>query len=550
MLSVVWLVCFWQTTAAAQSATPEKTVAQWTRFEAQFTGTTDSSNPLQDLQVEVDFTAPSGRRQTVAAFWDGYKIWRVRFSPEEVGRWTYRTRSSRPQDAGLHNQTGGFVCVAYRGVNPLYRHGALRVSADRHYLTQADGTPFFWLGDTAWNGPLKADARSWQTYLQDRAAKGFNVIKFVATQWRAALGNADGRGAWYGRERIEVDPVFFQWMDERLDAINAAGMVGAPVLLWTHTPSTQQFNPGLLLPDDQLSLLAKYMVARWGAHQVVWLLAGDGDYREAKAERWRKIGRAVFGDQPLPRLATMHPGGRMWVQDEFKDEPWFSFVGYQTSHGASDETHRWTVTEPARHWQAAVGQNSPTFPLINLEPNYEGHLARPSNRAFTAYEVRRAAYWSVLAAPPAGVSYGAHGIWSWETQPQAPMTHAYTGTAQAWPVAMKLPGSVSMQHLKTLFAGLAWYELRPAPELLVTQPGSATPAQFISAARSANAVVVYIPLGGAVELRTAQLPGHWVAEWFHPATGVRTPLGRVANQATRTFQARGTGDWVLVLRRR
>ncbi len=518
-----------------------QTVTQWARFEASFTSTTEYQNPLQEVQVEVEFTSPSGKRYATEAFWDGFKIWKVRFSPEEVGAWTYRSRSSKESDAGLHNQTGSFNCIVYSGKNLLYRHGALRVSQDRRYLIYADGTPFFWLGDTAWNGPLKADAKSWDTYLKDRAAKGFNVIQYVTTQWRTATGNADGRGAWYGREKIEVDPVFFQWMDERLDAMNDHGLVGAPILIWAHE-RTAQFNPGGILPDDQIVLLAKYMVSRWGAHHVVWMLAGDADYRGAKAERWKKIGRAVFGETHH-RLATMHPGGRMWVQDEFSNEPWFSFVGYQSGHSTSDESHHWNVEAPAQNWQ-----KQPAFPLINLEPNYEAHIGRPAGKVFTDYDVRRAAYWSLLAAPLAGVSYGGHGIWSWEMKPNPPMTHPYTGIAQPWHVAMNLPGTVSMKHLKTFFSAFDWYKLRPAQELLVSQPGAGTPAKFIVAAKSEEAVVIYIPTGGEVEIKTDLLKATMTGEWFSPATGARSPIGKIANQGTRKFRASGEGDWVLMLK--
>jgi Protein of unknown function (DUF4038)/Domain of unknown function (DUF5060)/Putative collagen-binding domain of a collagenase len=524
---------------------PPATVAQWTRFEAEFTSAIESyPNPLQDVRVEVEFTSPSGRTMTTEAFWDGFRIWRVRFSPEERGRWTYRTRSSQEKDAGLHDLKGAFECVAYRGRNPLYARGALRVSGDRRYMTYADGAPFFWLGDTAWNGVLKADAPSWDEYLRDRAAKGFNVVQYVTTQWRTAAGNADGRAAFYGRERIEIDPVFFQWMDERVDAINDHGLVAAPILIWAHE-RTAQFNPGGTLSDDQIVLLARYMVARYGAHHIVWMLAGDADYRGERAERWRKIGRAVFGERPH-RLATMHPGGRMWVQDEFSQEPWFGFNGYQSGHSTTDESHRWhTEGPPARGWQ-----KSPAFPSINLEPNYEDHIGRPLGKVFTAYEVRRAAYWSLLVAPPAGVSYGGHGIWSWERTANPPMTHPYTGIARPWREALRLPGSVSMKLLKDFFTSFEWWRLRPVQELLVAQPGNVAPANFIAAAKSEEIAVVYAPAGGEVELKMDRFAQPVTAEWFDPATGGRTALGRMANRGTKKFKAAGKGDRVLVLRLR
>jgi Domain of unknown function (DUF5060) len=64
--------------SAAQGSTVE--VAQWTRYEAQFTTSLEYGNPVQEAQVEVEFTSPSGKKRTVLAFWDGEKSWRVRFS--------------------------------------------------------------------------------------------------------------------------------------------------------------------------------------------------------------------------------------------------------------------------------------------------------------------------------------------------------------------------------------------------------------------------------------------------------------------------------------
>jgi hypothetical protein len=68
----------------------------------------------------------------------------------------------------LHHQSGQFECVAPLGGTPFERHGPLRVSDNRRYLTHADGTPFLWLADTAWNGPLKATDGEWDDYLRER----------------------------------------------------------------------------------------------------------------------------------------------------------------------------------------------------------------------------------------------------------------------------------------------------------------------------------------------------------------------------------------------
>jgi hypothetical protein len=528
---------------AAQAHPSEARVAQWTRFEGVFTSAADYSNPVQDVQVVVTFTSPSGKTHNAMAFWDGGKIWKVRFSPEELGKWTYRTRSSNAADGGLHDRSGEFTCTKYVGTNPLYRHGAIGVSGDRYSLAHADGTPFFWLADTVWNGPLKADTRSWDIFLRDRVAKGFTAIQFVATQWLAAGANADLRVAYLGKEKIWIDPVFFHWMDKRIDAMNDLGLVAVPVLAWAAhwNKLTLHLNPGTSLPDDQVVVLARYMVARYGAHQVIWFLAGDSDYRGELAERWKKIGREVFGDLST-RLATMHPAGQMWVADEFRQEPWFSFNGYQGGHGDSPEYLRWLVEgPPATQWN-----KEPHHPVINLEPNYEDHMSYHTRTRFNAHAVRRASYWSLLVSPPAGVTYGVHGIWSWELEPNTPMSHLGTGVAKPWQEAMRLPGSTHMKYLKSLFASLEWWKLRPAQNLLAEQPGATDPSKFVAVAKTDKWLLAYMPVGGEIKLRTEGLKPPLAARWFDPRTGAWS-MGKAVSGDSLTLSTPDTNDWVLWL---
>jgi hypothetical protein len=62
-------------------------VPRWGRFEAELAAGADLKDPVQDATLEVQFTAPSGKEHTVLGFWDGGRTWRVRFMPDEVGRW-------------------------------------------------------------------------------------------------------------------------------------------------------------------------------------------------------------------------------------------------------------------------------------------------------------------------------------------------------------------------------------------------------------------------------------------------------------------------------
>lgn len=492
------------------------TVGVHARYEISFEGAHDYPNPVQDVQVTIEFRL-NGQTRTVEAFWDGGRIWRVRFSPDMCGHWRWRSRCSLPHDSGLHDRRGEFECTELPTSNPFLNHGPIRVSASRHHLIHADGEPFFWLGDTAWNGPLKSDEQDWATYLSDRAQKGFNLIQFVAAQWIGATTDADGRPAYVGSDKIRIEPSFFQRMDRRVDMINKSGMIAAPVLAWAAAWNTESVhvNPGNTLSEEQLTLLVRYLVNRYGAHQVVWILAGDGIYVGEEAERWRRIGRAALNRTRHP--ATMHPGGKLWVAPEFRLEPWFNLNGYQSGHWNDDDNSHWiNAGPPSEDWPT-----QPACPHINLEPCYEDHAAFASGRPIDAHDVRRACYWSLLASPPAGITYGAHGVWSWETTPTIPLNHPHAGIARPWHQAMHLPGSRCMSHLKAIFSSLDWWRLYPCPDLLLDQPGKERPARFISAAcsRDRDLAMIYSPEGGSVRINPNFLNCDVSVQCFDPANG-------------------------------
>jgi len=522
-----------------------ETVDMWTRFEASFESVRAYENPSQDVELVVEFQSPDGRRLEILGFWDGGKTWKVRFSPERSGEWSYRTSCKPAEDTGLQDQRGKFLCQPYQGENDLYRHGAIGLSKDRRYLIYADGTPFFWMGDTAWNGALLSDREGWRAYLADRVSKGFTVVQLVTTQWRVAHTDRDGEVNYTGKERIAINPKFYQRLDEKFDAANDAGVVAAPILLHAAPFGNAEMNPGFSLPADQAILLARYQVARYGAHQVVWTLGGDADYTGDDLERWLTIGRGVFGDYKR-HLATMHPKGRHWILKEYAQESWYDLVCYQSGHGDSDHALSWLVQgPPSTDWRL-----EPARPFLNVEPNYEAHLAYESKEPITDFMVRRASYWSLLVSPTAGVTYGANGIWSWQEEPGIPLDHPRVGIARPWREAINFPGSRSMKHLKTFFSSIEWWGLRPAQEMLAFQPGEEAVRRTITAASTekGDLGVIYIPEDRAVEIKMNFFPSPMFAEWFSPRDGTRTTIGTVENKETHKFETPAEGDWVLLLK--
>lgn len=511
-------------------------VAVNTPYEIALRSVFSYANPAQEMPVPVVFAAPSGATHRVQAFWDGGQEWRVRFCPTELGEWSWRTEISNSADTGLLMKSGRFHCVSYAGDNPLYQHGSLRVAAAGTYLEHADGTPFFWLADTCWNGALRSTEEDWEDYLTTRREQGFTVIQVVMTQWRGCVSGVHGQPVFsVGTDGLHLHPAAFQRLDDRLRRINYHGLVAAPVLLWALTDN----DPGQTLSEADAVLLGKYMRARWDPFQVVHFLGGDGCYHDHPQGRWQRLGRAIFAD-PRERLVTMHPCGTSWVIDLFHGEPWLDFHGYQSGHGDREvEDLRWHLAGPPEPpWQL-----HPPKPLVNLEPNYEAHPSYRDRHPFSAREVRRGVYWSLLSAPVAGVTYGHNWIWPWAVQSQVPDNHEFCGTVSPWRDAIRSPGAESMTVLRGIVDPLPWWRLRPAQELLAVQPGDHDLRQWVMAAATPerDLALVYMPVGGTLHLR---LQNQQRAEWLDPRTGKSEPAVLVGDQVT----APDDEDWLLAMR--
>jgi hypothetical protein len=522
-------------------------VPKWDQFEVKLESATDYTNPPQEAMLTAMFTSPKGAPRTVYGFWDGAKTWRLRFLPNEIGRWTYKTSCSDSKNQGLHGQSGEFECTPATGKTRFTQHGPIRVSDDQRSFTHEDGTPFFYLADTAWNGPLLSTTEEWQDYIAERTRQKFTAVQWVATQFRAAPnGNRENQLAYTGKtNRIEINPAFFQALDQKAAALDQAGLLNVPVMLWAIAGgSNPQVNPGVALPEDQAILLARYMVARWGVHPAMWILAGDGDYRGEKSERWKRIGRAVFGDVSHGPV-TMHPGGMQWVWDEFKDEKWYDVVGYQSGHGDDDATLRWMTEGPLTvDWT-----KMPHRPFVNLEPPYENHIAYQSKKPITPEITRRAMYWSLLNNPTAGVTYGGHGVWGWDDGTKPPTDHPSTGTPMPWRKALLMPGAEQMKNLLDFFTSIDFARLRPTPIFVVNQPGTATPSHYLAAARTdrKDIMIVYIPEDRTIEIKLDALPPSPNITWISPKTGEKSPAVAVVTANTCQFPTPAEGDWILLM---
>ena len=84
----------------------QTSVERYGVFEAVFESAGSPANPYLSISGHAAFVTPDGRTWTAPLFWDGGKAWKVRVSPDVVGKWTFIVKAN---DFGLNGKTGGFV---------------------------------------------------------------------------------------------------------------------------------------------------------------------------------------------------------------------------------------------------------------------------------------------------------------------------------------------------------------------------------------------------------------------------------------------------------
>ena len=215
---------------------PMADIPVYSIFEVNLTASGSYNNPYLKMPgddtspgfVVGTFTGPDDRVIEIDGFWDGGNTWKIRMAPTAVGIWTYSTSSS---DAGLNGKTGSFNCV------PSTSHGFVRIHPDNpHSFAYDDGTPFFWLGDTHiifydWDDAgvtnFRYDDGTYQAYWDTRASQGFTSIYFGSWLFRKPGNFAQNEGGYNfnNSDPDQLNPMFWQWADKRLEYVVSKGMV-------------------------------------------------------------------------------------------------------------------------------------------------------------------------------------------------------------------------------------------------------------------------------------------------------------------------------------
>jgi hypothetical protein len=424
----------------------------------------------------------------------------------------------------------------------------LQIASNNRFLMRADGSPFFWLADTAWqlfNSLSREDA---DYYLQTRAAQGFTVIQAVIlAELQGFDGNAYGDVPLFELDPTKPNEAYFAHVDWIVARANELGLTVGLLPTWGDKWNQKWGDGPEVFTPHNAREYGRFLGSRYAAADVVWILGGD---RPVETEMHAAIirtmslglreGEAAAAANIGRHLQTFHPGGGRCSADPFHADEWLDFNMWQTGHARDRDCYRNIAQTYALE---------PTKPVIDGEPCYEDHPSdfKKENGYLTAWDARKFLYWDLFAGA-CGHTYGCHGIWQMWDGARESKTFART----PWREALLLEGATQMQHARRLLEARPFFTRVPDDSLIASAQGE-SPAAHIAATRNDDGsyALIYSASGRGFSIDTSKLTGETLrASWFDPRTGQCQILEEFAREATRDFAPPTSGencDWVLVL---
>jgi hypothetical protein len=297
-------------------------VEQYTVFELELNGPA-TGNPFTDVQLSAEFRLMN-RSLFCEGFYDGDGIYRIRFMPDEPGKWSYITKSNIKE---LDSKKGSFACFAHASGN----HGPVKVR-NTYDFGYADGTPFYPVGTTCYAWVHQPEELVKQT-LATLATTAFNKIRMTVMpkNYDVYINNEPPFYPFEGSKETGWDfsrpnPAFFRNFEQKILELQKLG-IEADVILF-HPYDFGKWNLDKMNTGQSLFYL-RYLIARIAAYRNVWWsMANEYDMMRKTDEEWEKYFRTIQTYDPYGHLCSIH-NGMAWYNHS---KPWITHLSIQTAY--------------------------------------------------------------------------------------------------------------------------------------------------------------------------------------------------------------------------
>jgi hypothetical protein len=406
--------------------------------------------------------------------------------------------------------------------------GPLVVSGSnpRLLVTSKTQEPVLLVGDAGWSAIAQITTSEMDTYLENRASHGFNVVLTnLIEHYYAdnAPNNIYNDPPFTGANFTTPNEDYFAVADYFISKANSLGIY---VLLTPIYLGFADFEGWI----DEIDAASTADMQSWGEYvgnrykdydNIIWVIGGDRDPSSVMI----KVEAFVTGLQNADTrhtVITVHGAPGSIGTTDFGDQSWLTldtiYINYL-------ETSNRAYTAYAL---------SPTRPFFKIEGEYEPNIS--------AQNLRAQMYWTILGGG-IGHIFGRHTVWSFDT---------------GWETVLDSPGAEGMHFAGLLFQSIAWETLVPdsAHSLITSGYGTIDTDNYAGAAinNGGTLAVIYMPSNRTMTVDMRRFSGTVIARWYDPTSGQYEddPASPLSNSGMHNFSHPGANndgdaDWVLVL---
>jgi hypothetical protein len=361
-----------------------ETVQKWGLFEADFVVSSDALG-AKDPWREVFFTASfvhdeSGESFQSEGFYDGNGHFCIRFMPNQMGIWRYRTESKLPALAGVE---GAFICTAPQPGN----RGNVKIRADFHFVYD-NGDPYFPFGTTCYAWTHQTEELQEQTLATLRKAP-FNKVRMCIFPKDYIYNENEPSRFPFVRDDsgafnfTKFDPRFWRHLEQRITDLCDLDIQADLILFHPY----DRWGFADMSREEDFHYL-RYVTARLSAFRNLWWsMANEYDFMldSKPMEHWDALFTVLQEGDPYRRLQSIHNGNPAKAYDH--SQSWISHVSMQDSN-----------IRQSQAWRERYGK-----PIINDELQYEGNIPKQWGN-ISGRELVHRIWWMVVNG-----CYASHG---------------------------------------------------------------------------------------------------------------------------------------------
>ena len=439
----------------------------------------------------------------------------------------------------------------WSGPSTNLNHGKLKVSENQHYLTFDDGTPFFYLGDTAWELFHRLSKKDAENYLENRRAKGFTVILAVVLADLDGLNspNAEGETPLVENNPLKPNEKYFAHIDWVVQKAAEKGIFIGMLPTWGDKWNKKWgVGPEIFTPENAFAY-GKFLGSRYkNQPNIIWITGGDRPIEnELQGQIIDRMALGLREGDNGNHLISFHPCGGEGSSKYLHNKAWLDFNMRQNGHSDNFSERYYLTYEDYLH--------TPIKPIIDAEPIYEDHPVNFNAEQFghsVATDVRRPLYWDLFVGA-FGHTYGHHSVWQMWSPEKEPVNRPL----MPWYEAIDQPGASQMLFGRLLMESRPFLTRVPDNEIVVVDrvntsvPGAGR-YKFVATRDSEGSyAMVYVPVGRRFSVNMDKIKGdRVVAWWYNPRNGESVKIGTYQASGTASFISPDAGenlDWILVL---